>query len=204
MTRRPRPRSNFRHDPHIFYGWVRTMMGEWIAEPNPAHHALAQPRPMAGSRRSSPRTSTLHERAGSRRHSLHGTMATATCGSCYAQTGTQRVLDVLREPGAIPRCERCGGVLKPDVILFGEQLPRAPLEAAIREFRRAELILVAGSSLEVVPAAALPLEGLQRGAQLIIVNRIPTYLDERAQVVLHEDVALALPALLHMVNHDEH
>ncbi len=196
----------FRHDPQIFYNWVRSMMGEWIAaEPNPAHLALAQLESIGRLQALvTQNIDALHERAGSRHViSLHGTMDSATCGSCYAQTGSQRVLEALHEPGAVPRCERCGGVLKPDVILFGEQLPRAPLEAAIREFRRAELILVAGSSLEVVPAAALPLEGLDRGAQLIVVNRIPTYLDERATVVLHEDVALALPALLQMVDHDK-
>jgi NAD-dependent deacetylase len=93
-------------------------------------------------------------------------------------------------------------VLKPDVTLFGEQLPRATLDEARREFRRAELILVAGSSLEVVPAASLPLEGMERGAHLIILNRIPTYLDEQAEVVLHEDVALALPTLVHLALHD--
>jgi NAD-dependent deacetylase len=195
----------FRHDPQIFYNWVRTMMGEWIAaEPNPAHLALAQLESLGRLQALvTQNIDALHERAGSRHViSLHGTMDTASCGSCYAQTGSQRVLEALHEPGAIPRCERCGGVLKPDVILFGEQLPRAPLEAAIREFRRAELILVAGSSLEVVPAATLPLEGLNRGAHLVIVNRLPTYLDERADVVLHEDVALALPALVQRATHD--
>ncbi len=198
--------ESFRHDPQIFYHWVRTMMSEWIAaKPNPAHLALAQLESLGRLQALvTQNIDALHERAGSRHViSLHGTMDTATCGCCYAQTGSQRVLEALREPNAIPRCERCGGVLKPDVILFGEQLPRAALEAAIKEFRRAELILVAGSSLEVVPAATLPLEGLDRGAQLIIVNRIPTYLDERAQVVLHEDVALALPALLQLVDHDK-
>ncbi len=196
----------FRHDPHVFYNWVHSMMGEWIAaEPNPAHYALAQLESLGRLQALvTQNIDALHQRAGSRHVvSLHGSLDTATCGSCYARTGSHRVLEALHEPGALPRCERCGGVLKPDVILFGEQLPRASLDEAIREFRRADLILVAGSSLEVVPAAALPLEGLNRGAKLIIVNRIPTYLDERAQVVLHDDVALALPSLVQMVNHDK-
>ncbi|OGO49728.1 MAG: hypothetical protein A2Z30_04235 [Chloroflexi bacterium RBG_16_64_43] len=93
-------------------------------------------------------------------------------------------------------------MLKPDVILFGEQLPRATLDEARSEFRRAELILVAGSSLEVVPAASLPLEGIERGAHLIILNRIPTYLDERADIVLHQDVAHSLPALVRLALDD--
>ncbi len=195
----------FRYNPNEFYDWMRCLMGEWIAaEPNPAHDALAE---LESSGRLqclvTQNIDGLHERAGSRRVlSLHGTFETATCGACYRQTGSNEILAALREPGALPVCGECGGVLKPDVILFGEQLPRATLDEARREFRRAELILVAGSSLEVVPAASLPLEGVERGARLIILNRVPTYLDERADVVLHEDVALALPTLVDLALHD--
>ncbi len=197
--------TTFRYSPHQFYEWVRTLMGGWFAaEPNPAHRALAELE-SAGRLQClvTQNIDGLHQRAGSRRIlCLHGTLDSATCGSCYRQTGSEEVLAALRTPGALPRCVRCGGVLKPDVILFGEQLPRATLDEARREFRRAELILVAGSSLEVVPAASLPLEGIERGAHLIIFNRIPTYLDERADVVLHEDVALTLPTLVRLALHD--
>jgi len=197
--------TTFRYSPLQFYEWVRSIMDEWIAaEPNPAHRALAELE-SAGRLQClvTQNIDGLHQRAGSRRIlGLHGTLDTATCGTCYRQTGSEEIHAALRRPGTLPRCVHCGGVLKPDVILFGEQLPRATLEEARREFRRAEVILVAGSSLEVVPAASLPLEGIERGAHLIIFNRIPTYLDERADVVLHEDVALALPTLVRLALHD--
>jgi NAD-dependent deacetylase len=86
-------------------------------------------------------------------------------------------------------------VLKPNVILFGEQLPRAPFEEARRWCAAADLLLVAGSSLEVTPVSRLPQIALEAGARLIIVNREPTYLDGRADAIFHEDLVEVLPEL---------
>jgi NAD-dependent deacetylase len=100
--------------------------------------------------------------------------------------------------GKVPTCA-CGGVLKPNVILFGEQLPLQVLTAARQDVLACDLMLVAGSSLEVEPAADLPLTALGRGARLIIVNYQPTYLDEKADVVIHADVAEVLPRIVERV-----
>jgi NAD-dependent deacetylase len=86
-------------------------------------------------------------------------------------------------------------VLKPDVILFGEQLPHKAWLEAQYEARQCDLMLVAGSSLEVLPVAGLPMQALDRGAHLIIINNAPTYLNVRADVTLLEDVARVLPAI---------
>jgi NAD-dependent deacetylase len=83
-----------------------------------------------------------------------------------------------------PQCDLCGGYLKAATILFGQPLPRAELERAIALARECDLFFVIGSSLRVSPAAHLPLLAVERGAPLLILNREPTPLDQRADIVL--------------------
>jgi NAD-dependent deacetylase len=99
------------------------------------------------------------------------------------------------EEGALPFCSQCNGILKPDVILFGEQLPHAAWVQAQRAARQCDLMLVAGSSLEVLPVAGLPMQALDRGAHLIVINNTPTYVNVRADVVILEDVASVIPEI---------
>jgi len=96
--------------------------------------------------------------------------------------------------GKIPRCS-CDGLFKPDVVLFDELLPRGLFWLAQRAIEQCDVVLITGTALEVAPVCELPLVGLRRAARLIIVNQSQTYLDDRADVVLHEDVAEALPAI---------
>jgi NAD-dependent deacetylase len=105
------------------------------------------------------------------------------------------------EKGDIPHCQKCGGVLKPDVILFGEQLPQTSWLQAQREVRQCDLMMVVGSSLEVLPVAGLPMQALDRGAHLVILNNTPTYLNVRADVVILENVAEIIPAIAERVFH---
>ena len=91
--------------------------------------------------------------------------------------------------------------MKPDVILFGEQLPQSAWQEAQREARKCDLMVVAGSSLEVLPVAGLPIQALDRGAHLIIINNSPTYLNVRADVTILEDVACILPAIAERTFH---
>lgn len=188
----------FRHHPERFYAWVRPLAATiYRAEPNLAHRALAALE-AAGRLRTviTQNIDMLHQRAGSRRVlEIHGTLRTATCRECHRVfEAERRILDFIRD-GVIPLCSECGGVLKPNVILFEEQLPAAVFHRAREAAHQCGLMLVLGSSLEVMPAAGLPLEAVHHGARLIIVNREPTYLDERADVVIHSDVAEVLPAL---------
>jgi hypothetical protein len=92
-----------------------------------------------------------------------------TC-SCLSSVEALPFLGPFVELGEIPRCGDCGSILKPDVILFGEQLPQSAWLQAQRDARQCDLMLVAGSSLEVLPVAGLPMQALDRGAHLIIVN----------------------------------
>lgn len=196
--------STFRTAPERFYGWFRPLAGHiFNAGPNPAHRALADLE--AGGRVHCIATQNidmLHQKAGSRHVvELHGTLATLSCSQCYEQVESSLMLNAFIERGEIPRCPCCGAVMKPDVILFGEQLPQKAWFEAQREARNCDLMVVAGSSLEVLPVAGLPMQALDRGAHLIIVNNSPTYLNVRADVVFTEDVASILPEIAERVLH---
>ena len=99
----------------------------------------------------------------------------------------------------IPYCPDCGNVLKPDVILFGEQLPVHTWLSAVEASKKCDLMIVAGSSLEVLPVAGLPMRAVENGAHLIIVNETPTYIDVRADVVFWDDVAEIIPRIVREV-----
>jgi NAD-dependent deacetylase len=192
----------FRYDPQAFYAWIRPMAKTILdAAPNAAHYALATLEKhglLAGI--ITQNIDDLHRRAGSRRvYEIHGHLRTATCIRCFQREATEKLLPAFIESGEVPRCPKCGGVLKPDVVLFGEQLPYQVVAKAEALIARSDLVLVVGSSLEVTPAALFPVTALNAGAQLIIINRDPTYLDERATAIFRQDVALVLPELVEEV-----
>jgi len=188
----------FRTFPERFFEWFHPLAGQiFYASPNAAHMALAQIE-NAGHIKTiiTQNIDGLHQKAGSTCVvETHGTMRTLTCTSCYQKHEAEGFLATYIEEGRIPLCTRCNGVLKPDVILFGEQLPHAAWVQAQRAARQCDLMLVAGSSLEVLPVAGLPIQALDRGAHLIVVNNTPTYINVRADVVILKDVASILPEI---------
>jgi NAD-dependent deacetylase len=194
--------STFRTAPERFFEWFRPLASQiYNAQPNPAHLSLAELE-KAGRIHSimTQNIDMLHQKAGSQTViEMHGTMQTLTCTQCYYQVEAALQLDAFVETGKIPRCPKCCQILKPDVILFGEQLPQAAWFKAQREARQCDLMLVVGSSLEVLPVAGLPMQALDRGAHLIIVNNAQTYLNVRADVVIPEDVAVIIPAIVEKV-----
>ena len=190
--------TGFRHHPERFYDWIRPLAQLMRdAEPNAAHHALARLEARGLLHEIvTQNIDLLHTRAGSRVvHELHGSMREVTCVECFHISPAEPILSAFIENDALPRCRACRGLLKPNVILFGEQLPYGVLQAARRAVRAADVLLVAGSSLEVSPAAEMPLMALAAGARLIVVNYAPTFVDGDADVVIREDVADVLPRL---------
>ena len=188
----------FRRHPEAFYDWMRPLVRTLLAaEPNPSHLALAELE--AGGWLKAIITQNidnLHQRAGSREvMELHGHLREATCISCYQSLPTEELLEDYLTSGEIPRCPVCDGVVKPNVVLFGEQLPVKVLNEAMAHVRRADLMLVAGSSLEVAPASQLPLRVRECAGRLIVINLTPTYVDDVAEVVIHADVAEILPRI---------
>ncbi|HXF97714.1 MAG TPA: NAD-dependent deacylase [Gaiellaceae bacterium] len=184
----------FRRDPERVWGFYRARIDVLLrAEPNAGHLALAELE-----RRGLVRAvitqniDTLHTRAGSREVvEVHGSIRTAVCLRCRWAEPLEGVLAQLAERPA-PLCPRCGEVLKPGVTMFGELLPQAALERATELAREAELMLVVGSTLEVWPAAGLPLEA----AALAIVNRGPTAFDDLALLKVEAGAGETLAAVV--------
>ena len=174
-----------------FYGRRLALLGE--AEPNDGHRALAELEERGWVRAViTQNIDRLHERAGS--HDVvevHGSIRTSSCLAC----GTVVPLDEVLERLPLPGCPRCGRVLKPDVVMFGELLPEAAIARATQLAAEAGLLLVVGSSLEVYPVAGLPLETIAHGGSVALVNRGGTDLDGRASVVLDAGAGETLRAL---------
>lgn len=194
--------NTFRTDPERFFVWFRPLASQiFNAAPNPAHLALAKLE-QAGRIHCviTQNIDALHHKAGSENViEMHGTLRTLSCTGCFRMVEAKDYLKAFVEQGELPRCPACQGLLKPDVILFGEQLPQKAWYDAQRESRRCDLMLVAGSSLEVLPVAGLPMQAIDRGAHLVILNNAATYINVRADVVIQEDVAAIMPAIVEQV-----
>ncbi len=188
----------FRYNPEQFYEWMHPMAELMLkAEPNPAHIALANLE-KSGYLKGliTQNIDGLHSLAGSKQVvEIHGHFREATCISCFETYGTDKMFVEFAEKGHVPRCTKCDGILKPSAVLFGEQLPADAVRQAQEWIRNCDLLLTAGSSLEVVPVAYFPVDALNSGARLIIFNNMPTYVDERADVIFRQNVAEALPRL---------
>lgn len=191
----------FRQHPEKFYEWVRPLARKILsASPNAAHLALAQLE-VAGRLNAviTQNIDGLHQAAGSSRVlEVHGHVREFTCVRCYTVQEIDSLLDEFLAEGVIPTCA-CGGILKPNVILFGEQLPVQVLLDAMHVAEKADLLIVAGSSLEVAPISDLPHDAHQRGAKIVIINEQATYMDEQADVVLHANLAEVLPQIIERV-----
>ncbi len=192
----------FRYNPERFYSWMRTLAIDiYNAQPNAAHYGIAHLEQMGYVQAViTQNIDALHQRAGSRVVlEVHGSFATLSCTWCFRRLGSDDFLQPYLEHGEIPYCPQCGHVLKPDLVLFGEQLPAETWLKAVEASKNCDLMIVAGSSLEVLPVAGLPMRALENGAHLILINFSKTYLDVRADVVLHEDVDVVIPRIVQAV-----
>ena len=128
----------------------------------------------------------LHQKAGSRRvWELHGSFHRNTCLRC----GSHYDAACIRDSVGIPRC-RCGGVIKPDVVLYEEPLDQTVIQGALQAIRAADLLIVAGTSLSVYPAAGF-LDAFS-GRHLVVINRSATPLDARADLLIQDAVGKVL------------
>jgi len=201
--------SALERDPEAFYAFYRTRLARLAgAAPNPAHRAIARLEALGLVQVViTQNVDGLHQQAGSQnvvevhgnlreaRCGPHGTMAVGSCGVVVPIAEMALQLDA----GARPRCRCCGGLLRPNVVLFGELLPRDAYDRAEDACSRCEVLLIVGSSLEVHPVAGLPRLAAERGARLVIVNRDPTPCDRIADVVLRGAAGLVLPAVVAVV-----
>lgn len=138
----------------------------------------------------------LHTRAGnSYVLELHGTYRTCHCLDCRTEFSREHIIERLEADEVPPRCT-CGGLIKSDTVLFGEPLPADVVQQADMEARRADLMIVIGSSLSVYPAASFPLVAKENHAKLIIINKEPTPFDRLADVTLHGEAGKILPLVV--------
>ncbi|MBU7017515.1 MAG: NAD-dependent deacylase [Theionarchaea archaeon] len=136
----------------------------------------------------------LHQAAGTQKViEIHGTYKTATCTRCYRKFSIDEMLSLLR---GIPLCPDCSSIVKPDVVMFGEQLPREAFLEAKKLAEDADVMIVAGSSLEVYPASHLVLVTKGNHGRIIIINDTKTALDRVADVVIRDNLSVQLPRIV--------
>jgi NAD-dependent deacetylase len=192
--------QTFLREPQRFWQFHRPridMLGS--VEPNPAHHAIAELQ-----RRGILRTlitqniDRLHSRAGSVDViEVHGSLSRGECLQCQAMTTLDEL--IAKSDGAedgVPRCDGCGFQLKSGVVMFGEPLPAAEINAAYDAAERADAILVVGSSLQVAPVSELPSVVRERGGRLAILTEGDTPYDELADVRLRGKAGVQLSETL--------
>jgi len=141
----------------------------------------------------------LHQRAGlpaDKVIELHGNATRTRCLECGAAYTRDAVHAWLEASDEVPACPRCGGIVKPTTVLFGEAMPAAELREAERRARAADLCVVLGSSLVVYPAAYMPVHAKHAGATLAIVNLEPTPLDAQADLVIRDKAGAVMAAVV--------
>lgn len=141
----------------------------------------------------------LHQLAGTPREKvieLHGTCRTASCLNCRKRWAREKIHQMVLSGIEVPRCDECGGLIKPDTVSFGQAMPEKEMAEAFRLSSECHLFIVMGSSLVVQPAASLPLVAKQAGARLVIINRDPTNLDDMADLVIRGSCGQTMRAVL--------
>ncbi len=177
-----------------WYAWRREAVKG--ARPNPGHYALAEmERRIAHFTLITQNVDGLHRMAGSQKVlELHGNIQRVRCSACGHPAETWE-----NDLEGVPRCERCGGLLRPDVVWFGEALPRAELEAAVEAARTCQAFFSIGTSGIVQPAASLPFAARNNGAMVVEINLEPTPLTGKAHFFLQGKSGEILPALVRAV-----
>jgi len=199
LWRRYRPQDlaspqAFARNPRLvweWYAWRREALKG--ARPNPGHYALAEmEKRAAGFTLITQNVDGLHHLAGSRNViELHGNIQRVRCSQCG------RVAEAWREDSEdVPRCTTCDGMLRPDVVWFGEALPKSALEAAVEAARSCEVFFSIGTSGVVQPAASLAYAALNRGAVVVEINVETTPLSRKAHYFLQGRSGEVLPALV--------
>lgn len=175
------------------------------AQPNRAHLAVAELERLGKLRCViTQNIDNLHQKAGNapeRVYELHGNMRWLKCLSCGDRVAVPDMLrrTSLRELGDFPFCGKCQGLMKPDVVFFGEALPEDVLQEATYEAYSCDLMLVIGSSLVVYPAAYMPRYAKDVGAALVIINREETPYDGEADLLLQGPAGEIMPRILEAV-----
>jgi len=185
----------FEREPELFFRYYKENLIARDARPNAAHIALAELERMnklkAGVTQN---IDGLHQAAGSQNVlELHGSNWRQYCMRCREEY----TLDYVLQQEAVPRCEKCGGIVRPGVVLYEEALDGAVMEAAITAIANAELLIVGGTSLAVYPAAGLL--HYFGGSALVLINKSETPADGNARLVIHDSIGKVLSEAVQLI-----
>ncbi len=173
----------FSSHPDVFYSWAKEYWFQMDSfEPNIIHTVLAKAEADGKLTEGifTQNIDGLHQKAGSKKvYELHGSVRNGYCMNCRRHYGYSFMAEMVNS-GAVPVCGSCGGVVKPDIVFYGEPLDSTTLMRAENAFASADLAIVLGSSLVVNPAASLPYISARAGKDIVIVNRDRTYIDDYA------------------------
>jgi len=190
------------------YWQMATEMYEPIkkAQPNPAHLAISQLEKLAKlDCVITQNIDGLHFKAGNSEEKviqLHGTAIFVSCLSCKKRYDRDEIQERIKKGVKAPRCDDCGGLLKPATISFGQSMPERETQEAYHRSSTCDLFIVIGSSLVVQPAASMPLVAKRNGARLVIINRDPTPYDDMADIVIHGQAGPTMASVLEYIKQE--
>lgn len=194
--------SHFRRDPSYYWNFFKDVRYPILkkAKPNKAHLALAEIETCANLRSViTQNIDGLHQEAGSSCViELHGTTRTIICTDCAKPFTIGEAYAELKKR-IPPLCSRCGGILRPNVVFFGETLDPQILQNVYSQIRGCDFLLAVGSSLVVYPAADIPLRAKRSGATLAIINKESTPLDSVADYVIQDAAGKVLPRIKNLI-----
>jgi len=181
--------------------WKERLTGE--VKPNPAHYAIAELDRLGKlDCVITQNVDNLHQKAGvpdDKVFELHGNMQWVICLNCGRRYSLEQIRIRLDAGEEIPDCEACHGILKPDIVLFGEALPEEVLREATFRSYDCDLFIVIGSTLIIYPAALMPIYATDAGAKLVIINLSATPMDQQATVLIRAKAGEAMPKVIQKV-----
>lgn len=188
-------RSFFDANPVEFYRFYREKLIIKNIEPNTAHFQLAKMEEKGKLKAVvTQNIDGLHQKAGSRNvFELHGSTLRNFCMDCGAEYGIDFIAESENSPDKLPRCAKCGGLVKPDVVLYEESLDQNVINGAVNAIKNADTLIIGGTSLVVYPAAGLI--DYFKGKNIVLINKSATAGDARANLVIHESIGKVLGML---------
>lgn len=188
-------RSFFDANPVEFYRFYREKLIIKNIEPNTAHFQLAKMEEKGKLKAVvTQNIDGLHQKAGSRNvFELHGSTLRNFCMNCGAEYGIDFIAESENSQDKLPRCAKCGGLVKPDVVLYEESLDQNVINGAVNAIKNADTLIIGGTSLVVYPAAGLI--DYFRGKNIVLINKSATAGDARANLVIHESIGKVLGML---------
>ncbi|MHA2007289.1 MAG: SIR2 family NAD-dependent protein deacylase [Promethearchaeota archaeon] len=192
--------QSFLKDPSKFWKMAKEIAPTLFnAVPNPGHFALAELEKMKIIKAIiTQNVDELHQKAGAVIvYEVHGNINRFNCLGCGASYTKENILRKLKKKkNSSPSCDFCAAPLRPSVVLLGENLPNFEKYMSIDLAKKADVMLIAGSSLTVAPICDLPVYSLSVGGKLIIINDQPTHLDDKAEVVINNKIGIILPLIV--------